>query len=167
MYCPLPPVVEDLDELREQLRQERDAERQRRLHLLVLIASGQVRTRQEAAEYLAVHRITIGQWLKRYEQGGLEGLLRLGARGAPAEQRTISAAAYEALQARLAEPEGFGSYGEVQQWLAEEWGEAVAYKAVHRLVHERLKAKLKRPRPRHPKKTMPTVPPSRSAWNGP
>lgn len=84
MYCPLPPVVEDLDELREQLRQERDAERKRRLHLLVLIASGQVRTRQEAAEYLAVHRITIGQWLKRYEQGGLEGLLRLSARGAPA-----------------------------------------------------------------------------------
>ena len=106
MYCPLPAVAEDLDELREWLRQERDAERKRRLHLLVLIASGQAPTRQEAAEHLAVHRITIGQWLKRYEQGGLEGLLRLGARGAPAQQRTISAAAYQALQAQLAEPEG-------------------------------------------------------------
>jgi len=146
MYCPLPTVTEDLDELRAKLRRERSAERKRRLHLLVLIASGQVRTRQAAAERLAVHRITIGQWLKRYEQGGLEELLRLGARGAPPEQRTLSAPAYAALQARLAKPEGFGSYAEIQQWLADEWGEQVDYQAVHRLVYERLKAKPKRSR---------------------
>jgi transposase len=36
--------------------------------------------------------------------------------------------------------------------LATEWGEEVAYQAVRRLVHRRLKAKLKRPRPTHPKK---------------
>jgi hypothetical protein len=62
----LPTVTEDLDELREQLRRERSAERKRRLHLLVLIGGGQVRSRQEAAEHLAVHRLTIGEWLKRY-----------------------------------------------------------------------------------------------------
>lgn len=106
MYCPLPRVAEDLDALRAELRQERHAERKRRLHLLVLMASGAVRTRKEAAEHLAVHRITIGRWLNGYQDEGLAGLLRIGTPGAPAEQRTLSPAAYEALQARLAEPSG-------------------------------------------------------------
>jgi transposase len=151
-----------LDALRAELRHERHAERKRRLHLLVLIASGEVRTRQEAAEHLAVHRITIGRWLNGYQDEGLAGLLRIGTPGAPAEQRTLSPAAYEALQARLAEPEGFGSYTEIQQWLAESWGEEVPYQAVHRVVQGRLKAKLKRSRPRHPKKTTAPAPPSPS-----
>jgi hypothetical protein len=39
----------------------------------------------------------------------VEGLLRVGAGGAPAEQRPVSAAAFAALPARLQEAEGFGS----------------------------------------------------------
>jgi transposase len=94
---------------------------------------------------------------------GWRGCCGWGRVGAPAEQRTLSAAAFAGLQTRLREPEGFASYGAIQQWLAEEWGEAVAYQAVHRLVHRRLKAKLKRPRPLHPKKTLALKPLSRSA----
>jgi transposase len=163
MYCPLPTIHDDLETLRTRLRQTRDAEQKQRLYLVVLIGEGRVKSRREAADYLAVHRNSIGRWLACYEREGLEGLLRVGAGGAPAEQRTLSAAAFAGLPTRLREPEGFASYGAIPQWLAEEWGEAVAYPAVHRLVHRRLKAKLKRPRPRHPKKTLALKPLSRSA----
>jgi transposase len=153
MYRPLPTIHDDLETLRTRLRQTKDVEQKQRLHLLVLIGEGRVKSRREAAGSLAMHRNSVGRWLGCYEREGLEALLRVGAGGAPAEQRTVSAAAFAALQAQLQEPEGFGSDGEIQHWLAAEWGEEVAYQAVHRLVHRRLKAKLKRPRPTHPQKT--------------
>ena len=151
----LPVIHEDIADLRKHLRRARDAETKRRLHLLVLIAEGAVRDRQQAAAHLAVHRMTVGNWLARYERLGLAGLLKRGRPGAHAGQRLLSGAAWSALQARLRQPEGFGSYGEIQRWLADEWGATLAYHSVHRLVHRRLGAAPKRPRPTHPKKTTP------------
>jgi transposase len=109
MYCPLPTIPDDLETLRTRLRQTRDVEQKQRLHLLVLIGEGRVESRREAADHLAVHRNSVGRWLACYEREGVEGRLRVGAGGAPAEQRTVSAAAFAALQARLQEAEGFGS----------------------------------------------------------
>src|SRR5919106_649702 len=82
MYCPLPTLHDDLETLRTRLRQRRDAEQKPRLYLLVLIGEGRVKSRREAADYLAVHRNSIGRWLACYEREGLEGLLRVGAGGA-------------------------------------------------------------------------------------
>ena len=82
MYCPLPTLHDDLETLRTRLRQRRDAEQKPRLYLLVLIGEGRVKSRREAADYLAVHRNSIGRWLACYECEGLEGLLRVGAGGA-------------------------------------------------------------------------------------
>jgi len=70
-----PPITEPVEELRARLQQERNAVLRLRLHLLILIASGQVQTRCQAAEHLAVHRNSIGKWLARYETGGLAELL--------------------------------------------------------------------------------------------
>ena len=47
------------------------------------------------------------------------------------------------LKKRLAQPQGFGSYYEIQQWLADTLGVQVSYSAVYRLVRGHLKAKLK------------------------
>ena len=151
-YQPLPPIPEDLGQLRRRLRRTTDLRLKARLHLLVLIKTQEVQTRQETADYLAVHRNTVGRWLTRYEAEGLEGLLHISQPGAPAGQRTVPESVLEALKQRLKEPEGFGSYLEVQQWLQDEFGLQVPYKSVHKLVRYRLKAKLKRPRPRHDKK---------------
>ncbi len=153
MRRPLPSIQESLEALRQRLRRVRDAETKRRLHLLVLIAEGTVKDRQQAAAHLAVHRATVGAWLMRYAHGGLTGLLQRDRRGARAGQRLLPAAVWTALQTRLRQPEGFGGYREIQQWLAEEWGVELAYHSVHRLVHRRLGAAPKRPRPVHPKKT--------------
>ena len=57
----------------------------------------------------------------------------------------------EALKDRLAEPEGFGSYKEVQQWLAAEQGLELCYSTVHGIVRYGLGAKPKAPRPSHSK----------------
>src|SRR5215216_531558 len=75
MYQPLPPITEDLDILEEQLRRERDPKRKPCLHLLVLLKSGQVTSRGQAAAHLALHRNTVAAWLRRYRDGGLEALL--------------------------------------------------------------------------------------------
>ena len=151
MYKPLPVVTEALDELEARMKRERGGQRRLRLHLLVLIASGRIQERQEAAAHLGVHRNTIGRWLQSYEAGGLETLLELQKVGAKPEQKTLPPAVWAALQERLAE-EGFDGYLAVQRWLAEEYALEVCYPTVHKLVRYRLGAKLKRARPRHAKK---------------
>lgn len=152
-YRPLPRINEDLDLLRKRLHQTSDLRLKTRLHLLVLVKAEKVHTRQEAAVRLALHRNTVGRWLRQYQAEGLDGLLRLVRRGAPAGQRALPEPALAALKRRLQDPEGFAGYLEVQQWLEEEFGLELSYKTVHKLVRYRLKAKLKRARPRHAKKT--------------
>ena len=150
---PLPRISqEELADLERQLRQQRQALRKQRLHLLVLIGRGEAKSVQQAAERLAVHRNTIGEWLRRYREGGLEGLLKVGRSGAPIGARHIPRPVLAHLKARLQEREGFANYGEVQHWLEREYGLQIPYGTIYRTVRERLQAKLKRPRPRHEKK---------------
>jgi transposase len=153
MYQPLPPITEGLTALEEQLRRERDPKRKPRLHLLVLLQSGQVTSRGQAAAHLALHRNTVAVWLRRYRDGGLDALLTYKEAGAPAGQKTLPPAVFEQLKTRLATPTGFASYLDVQRWLREALALEVPYKTLHGIVHYQLKAKLKRPRPRHAKKT--------------
>jgi transposase len=75
MYQPLPPITEDLETLEDRLRRERHPKRKPRLPLLVLLKSGEVPSRSQAATHLALHRNTVAAWLRRYRTGGLEALL--------------------------------------------------------------------------------------------
>jgi transposase len=153
MYQPLPTITEDLDTLQERLRRERNPKLKPRLHLLVLLKSGQATTRGQAATHLALHRNTVGTWLRAYRAGGLATLLTYKEPGAPAGQKSLPPAVFAHLQARLQTPPGFASYLEVQHWLRDEYGIELGYKTIHGIVHYQLGAKLKRPRPRHAKKT--------------
>ena len=56
----LPNIIEPLEELEQRLRQCRDAYQKPRLHLLVLLARGDVTRREDAAQRLAYHRHTLG-----------------------------------------------------------------------------------------------------------
>ena len=151
-YRPLPTVTEAADELRQRLRTTRQPEARERLLMLLLIRTGELATRQALAERLMRHRNTIGRWLGVYEAGGIEQLLRRDLGGRPPGQRTLPDPVFEALKARLATDEGFSSYVEIQGWLHDEYGLSVPYKTVHQIVRYSLRAKLKRPRPVHPKK---------------
>jgi transposase len=155
-----PDITESVDDLEKMLRSARDAQVRRRIHLLLLIRSGQVKTRSQAAGHLAVHRNSIYTWLRLYESGGLEGLLRIQ-QGAPkAEQKTLSEPVFQALQVRLRQNGFPNGYLQVQRWLKDEFELDVPYKTVHGIVYYRLKAKLKRARPSHVKKTRLKSPPS-------
>src|SRR3712207_6394129 len=101
-----PEITESAEELQRLLKAERNAQVRRRIHLLLLIRSGQVERRAQAAQHLAVHRNTIRTWLLTSGSGGPESLLQIE-KGAPkAEQKTLPAPVCEALQARL-DADGF------------------------------------------------------------
>lgn len=158
-----PAITESSEELDRLLKAERNAQVRRRLHLLLLIRSGQVESRMAAAEHLAVHRNTIRAWLLLYEGGGLERLKEIKQGTPPAEQKSLPEPIYEALQARLKE-DGFpDGYIQAQRWLKDEFELEIPYKTIHKIIHYRLKAKLKRARPSHVKKTKPRSPPSPTA----
>ncbi len=148
----MPIIHESAADLKHRLQQERDPRKRQRLHLLYLLASGQARRRTQAAQLLGVERNTIGRWLTQYTQGGLDTLLDLyvPAGKAPA----LSPVQLAQLQQRLAQPEGFASYGEIQQWIATTLGVEMGYHAVHTLVHDKLRARPKVARPSHEKKVL-------------
>jgi transposase len=155
-----PDITESVEDLDRLLKAERNAQVRRRIHLLLLIRSGQVETRKQAAGHLAVHRNSVYTWLEIYKSGGLEALLRIQ-QGAPkAEQKTLSEPVFQALQVRLGEGGFPDGYLQVQRWLKDEFELEVPYKTVHGIVYYRLKAKLKRARPSHVKKTLSRSPPS-------
>jgi transposase len=140
----LPTITEDLNRLQELLRRERNLQRKLRLHLLVLLKSGQVSTQSQAATYLAVHRNTISAWLRRYRQGGLDALLTFKQPGVRPGQKSLPPAVVARLRERLASPARFASYVEVQQWLRDEYHLQLPYKTIYGIVRYRLKIDLKR-----------------------
>ena len=148
----MPIIHESADDLKARLQQERDPRKRQRLHLLYLLASGQARRRTQAAQLLGVERNTIGRWLTRYAQGGLETLLDIYI--PTGKTPALSPAQLAQLQHRLAQPEGFASYGEIQQWIATTLGVQMGYHAVHTLVHDKLGARPKVARPSHEKKVL-------------
>ena len=150
----LPDITEPVAHLERLVRKERDAQIQRRFHMLLLLKSGEAKSRSAAARHLGVHRNTIATWLTLYEDGGLEGIQHVGEPGPEPGQQSIPPEVMQALEERLAGPEGFASYKAIQQWLAEEHGVELCYSTVHGIVRYEMGAKLKTPRPSHPKKSL-------------
>jgi putative transposase len=147
----LPVIAESVESLQTQLRAETDPKKRTRVQALYLLASGQALSRLALAQLLAVHRHTIQAWLKLYEEGGLRALLAI--KKAPGNPPSVSPGILTKLQEQLSDVRGFGSYGEVQQYLARTHQVALAYSPVHKLVRSKLKAKLKAPPRSHPKKS--------------
>src|SRR3954462_15471586 len=113
----LPVITESAESLLSQLRTETDPKKRVRLHALYLLASGQAASRLALAKLLAVHRHTIQTWLKLYEAGGLGALLTI--KKAPGKRSSLTPSVWTKPQEQLADVRGFGSYGEVQQYLAQ------------------------------------------------
>ena len=152
----LPVITESPQDLQRRMRAEPAAPKRQRLQALYLLASGQATSRVALAALLAVHRHTIGAWLRQYEAGGLPALLTI--RKAPGKRSALTPAVRAQLQQRLAQPQGFTSYGEIQRYLAQEHDVHLGYSTVHGLVRYKLGAKPKAPRRAHPKKTLPQSP---------
>jgi len=147
-------VNQTSEELKHRLRRAVSVHSKERLQMLYWLKTGVVSTRAELAKRLERDQSTIYRWLKRYRQGGIEGLLTVNT--APGRVSKIPPTALEKLKQRLAQSQGFNSYGQIQQWLKTECGVVVAYRTVHQTVRYKLNSKLKVPRP-HSKKAKPEV----------
>ena len=88
----------------------------------------------------------------KYESGGLTALLHIGSPGAPSGQRSLPKDVLAALSECLEDTAGFGSYVELQTWLAKTHGISIRYRTLHQIVRYQLKAKPKIPRRSHEKK---------------
>lgn len=139
-------VKETRAELQHRLKRAVTAHTKERLQMLYWLKTRVVNTRTELAQRLERDESTIYRWLKRYQQGGIEALLTVNT--APGKVSKIPPVAMDKLKQRLAQPQGFNSYGQIQQWLATECGVEVAYRTVHQTVRYKLNSKLKVPRPR-------------------
>lgn len=151
MWKALPPIHEDVETLKQRFTAERHPAKRQRLHMLYLLASHQARSRVAVADLLGVSRNTITQWLTTYATAGLDGLLQVYV---PAGKVPALAPDQVAiLQAKLAEPVGFASYGAIRAWINTTFDTTMTLNAVHTLVRYKLGAKPKVPRPTNPKKT--------------
>lgn len=138
-------IHESVEYLEKSMHQAHTGSQKEKLQMLWWLKSGQVKQHQEVAQRLGRNPSTITRWLQQYRQGGTSALLQV--KQSPGRPRKLDDAALARLQERLAQSEGFKSYGEIQQWVQSELGKAVKYKTVHQTVRYRLKAKLKVPRP--------------------
>jgi hypothetical protein len=83
--------------------------------------------------------------------------------GAPAGQKTLPAPVFAQRNTRLATPTGCASSVDIQRWLREAFALDVPSTTLPGMVRSQLKAKLKRPRPSHAKKTPRRPPPLSSS----
>ena len=134
-------IQESQAELKKLLGNQKTAQGKERVQALYLLKCGQVTSVTNLAMCLGRHRVTVQKWLALYRRGGMTALLK----STPPSGRkpSIPQWAVEALKKRLAQPEGFGSYYAVQQWLTDTLDVTASYGAVYRLVRGKLKAKLK------------------------
>ena len=138
-------IQESEADLKQLLRGQKTAFAKERVQLLYLLKTQQATTVQQAAHLLGRHRVTVQEWLQRYREDGLNALLK---RKKPTgRRRTIPQWAEDALNNQLQQPQGFESYGAICEWLETQLGVKAAYKTVHQLVHYRLQASPKVPRP--------------------
>jgi transposase len=154
----MPTITESADALHQRMKQEKDPKKRQRMQALYVAASGHARHRQDIATLLGVHRHSVAAWFDAYAEGGIDQMLHYEVPRPPLRQR-ITATALTALQEALQDPHGFAGYTHIRTWLAEQYQVHLSYSGVYALVHTKLGAKLKRPRPSHAKKS-PKRPPN-------
>ncbi|PIG90457.1 helix-turn-helix domain-containing protein [Gloeocapsopsis sp. IPPAS B-1203] len=141
-------IQESTQELEQRLQIETNATVKERLQVIYLLKLPEPMSISAIAKVMGKHRGTLQRWLSIYQEQGLEKLLEI--KHSPGRPRAIPGWAVVSLKRRLAEPNGFKSYTQVQQWLRQ-MGVEAEYRTVHELVRYRLKAKLKAARPVHKK----------------
>jgi transposase len=153
-------IEESREELEHRLHHTSTASNKEKLQMLYWLKTGQAQNRQQLVKLLNRSEATITRWLNCYRKQGINVLLTIQTPpGAPSK---IPPEIAESLFQRLQNPEGFCSYRDIQQWLAEACALEVSYTTVYKLVHDRWQAKLKVPRPQSSKQSPEALEPFRS-----
>jgi transposase len=138
-------IQERAEDLKHLMHQQAQSWSKERVQMLYLLQSDEASSVTHAAALLGRGRIILHRWLAAYEQGGLMQLL--DKQTPPGRACAIPVAAQRALEEKLSSPTGFGSYGEIQDWLATEYQHRISDNGIHKHVRYRLGAKPKCPRP--------------------
>src|SRR5512143_3987227 len=138
-------IRETADELKHMMHAQQKAKLKERVHALYLLKNERAKTLQNLVDFLGRSKSTIESWLPLYRKKGLLGLLAWNYHGG--QPPAIPEPILTELREKLNQPQGFKNYGEIQQWLKEEYGLEIHYKTVYQTVHYKLKAKLKVARP--------------------
>ncbi len=142
-------VKESQEELKHRLHHAVTASSKERLQMLYWLKSNATSeavafgtaSRKELSQKLGRDESTIYRWLKRYRQGGLTNLLDV--KTPTGKKSKISEGEMNQLKERLSQPQGFKSYGEIQDWLNQEFGVDLAYKSVHAHCSLQIKSQIK------------------------
>jgi len=121
--------AKQLAELRAAHRRTRDKREADRIKAVVLLASG--RTAEDIAEALLIDPNTVRNHFKRYQQGGLAGLLHVAYRGSDCE---LSEADLAILDAHL-QDQLYLSAKEVAAWVEETFAVAYTVSGMTALLH--------------------------------
>ena len=141
-------ISESAETLKTLLKKAKNPQEKEKIQTLYWLKTKTVTTVKQIAIMLGRNRVTVQKWLRKYRTGGLDLFLepKINLGGRP---RAIPGSVIDKLKEELQKPEGFQSYGEIQQWLATCFDLNVPYRTVHGLVRYKLKSKLKVPRPQH------------------
>ena len=139
-------VKESIEELRTLLHCEKDVRKRERIHALYLFKTGHAVELKDLGSKLGRHPTTISNWFKAYELVGLEGLLDIGHGGG--NPCSLNDTILNALNLEKQSSQGFGSYGEIQQWLKDEYELEIPYHTVYGIVHDKCNAAPKVVRPK-------------------
>lgn len=140
-------IHETAQDLLQLMKAQKHLPQRSRVQALYLLKSAEATSITQAARIVGYDRSTVQRWLACYQRSGLTALLQI--RHGGGRKGAIPPWAQAKLKARLQQPRGFASYGDIVTWLASECGICVNYWVVYDLVRRRWKAKLKASRPSH------------------
>lgn len=142
-------VKEGLAELRA--LQRKYPGRHKAIQMLIVLKQKGAVSKDTLALMTGASNKSIQGWRARYRDGGIEKLLQ-DRRGGK-KKAAITEKIHQQLNDRLHNPkEGFRSFIEIQQWLAEECAVEMSYHAVNKYVKRKFGARLKVSRKSHVRK---------------
>lgn len=140
-------IVETIEQLREQEKQEKDARRRLRVQLLRLLKSRETVSIKDACRVCGITAKHGYDLWHKYRDKGLSEYLQLNWKP---RQSKLSPEQQRKLLAQASTENGFGSQQEVRQFLQNEFDVCYTQGGVS-LLFQRLKIKAKVPRPKNKK----------------
>jgi transposase len=144
-------IIEGEEKIEELMRKEKDATKMRKLQMLYLLTKGKAKNRKEVSEMIGVSADTVGKWLRKYESGGIKGVLKRKPRGGTSS--TLSKEVIEAMKEKLSKPEGFTTYHQLKSWVETTFLITTTYWVIYYTSTVILKSRLAVGRKSHIKKT--------------
>lgn len=142
-------IKEDCGELKKMMLREKDGRKKERIHILYLFGSGICRSIEDLSGITGRSRGTVSTWIKKYKKGGIGCLCKRN--GSPGRKRIITDDIINMLKEKLGNPEGFGSYDEIQKQVESRYGRKISKKTLYHTCHYKLQSVSKVPRPYNPK----------------